>query len=383
MWEKDMARLRRVDLVASGLLAVLALPGCQYSVTASCPFHCWESFLERSALPENSNELLEGYYPDQCETPASASIYPPLPDVGYAAKYCFKGDPQGLFTRAKQNSIANFNLKLAIDKSQNAQPLTHEEEEDYELWISGIDFEAYASCVAHLTCNGNPSHPDCDIDENMSGKQSCRLNSAKALCQANVVGLLEGQLELPNPQKYPECSPITYFQFNEAECQGHTPETNATGDGCLDDDGVVPGESDGADSTGAPADPFGDVAQLIDCVGNDCTVQAELLLSLTENFGVVYDEEVELELVDGSTMCGPGAKVAGLDSGEATKDLADAFSVQNGDIITDVNGISLSSVSKAAVVLDEIAASTQFTVTVKRRAGSACSSTTWGLTVEP
>ena len=56
----------------------------------SCPWHCWESFLDRADLPEHA--VLAEYYPTQCTTTVSSSIDVPWPDVRYAAKACYGSD---------------------------------------------------------------------------------------------------------------------------------------------------------------------------------------------------------------------------------------------------------------------------------------------------
>ena len=273
-------------------------------------------------------------------------------------------------------------MKTAILADVASELLTTEEQDAYDNWANALDDEVITSCVAHLTCNGSPG-VGCDIDPNVNGEQSCKVTSAAVLCTTHVTNLLQGQLELPGPEKYPDCSTAEYLTIEQG-CPGYNPEMNATGGGCVAD-GVIPGGSDGADSTGAPADPFGDLGALISCSGlwtaPDCTLDPDLILNATENFRVFYDEGVELELVDSSEQCGPGAKLTGLDAGEDATALTDELGIENGDIVTNVGANPLTSIGRAAAALDEIATATSLTVIVKRRDGAGCDTMTYDLTV--
>ena len=376
---------RRPHLVVRSLsfLALSSVSGCLLELSiVSCPVHCWESFLDVTDIPVDMEH--SGYFPDQCQHPGGGSVLVPLPNPGYPAKGCF--------LPADSNSENHFLLKAAIEAHSNGESLTTEQEDAYNLWVDVIDSAAYKSCVSHLTCNGAPG--TCDIDINVDGDQSCTQNSAIGVCSTNISGTLKSQLELPTPSKYPECSSPVIVTANSANCEGHIPDMNATGGDCLDDGGVIPGDSSdstaGLDSTGTgerSAGPFGDLDTLIACTGNDCDIDSQLILNLMENFATFYDEGVTLEIVDDTVTCGPGARIDGLDAGEAARDLADEFSIQNNDIITSVNGVEPSSANNVVRILNDIDDLTNFDVQVDRFVsspnGPSCTRITWSIVVQP
>lgn len=89
-----------------------------------------------------------------------------------------------------------------------------------------------------------------------------------------------------------------------------------------------------------------------------------------------------MELVDSAVTCGPGVKLAGFGAGEASTDLANEIGVQNGDVISKLNGTIISTTARAVSVLEDVAELTEFEVVVLRRNGTKCDSTTYDLTVE-
>lgn len=363
-------------------LLLVLLGSCNYPSTDDCPFYCWESSLEVVDIPEDP--MKERYYPQTCTLPVSPfpAIFVPLPSLGYAARACYTGQASA---NTAENTEHHFLTKMAIQKLQAAMSLDSEEEDAYEYWPDALDDKAWQACVAHLTCNGNNGPGSgCDIDGDVTGDQRCTISSAEALCTAQITGILEGQLELPTPEKYPECSGVEYFTLVSSACEGFIPDLNGTGGYC-GDDGFVPGMDStsmgSADTTGTSGERFGDLDELITCSSNDCDLDAELVINVIEHFSAFYDDGVTLEYVD-DVACGEGAKIDGLSAGTAPTALTDEFNIDNGDIIAQVNGIDLSSGNpRAASVLEELDTETDFTVVVKRPHGMSCTTTIWTLEI--
>ena len=299
-------------------------------------------------------------------------------------------------------------MKLAVFNLAAGQGLTPDQQDAYETWVEALRQAVVDSCVQALTCNGSPG--TCDIDSNTPlTDESCNIPSATSLCELLVASELESQLALPNPEKYPECSGtdmLPVFAVDEEDlCEGFVPDM--TGGQCEDlepgmgDSGSEAGGADdesgadttggsegttaadedsGADTTGTDGDsgstdagaaPFGDVGALVDCLGNDCTVRRPSWSTTSyANFGVFYDEGVRLELVDAGVTCGPGIRISGLGSGSASADLARPFGVDDGDMITRLNGMPIVDADDILAALDIISAETQFTVHLRERVGS-------------
>ena len=352
-------------------------------IPASCPMYCWESFLDVEDLPEDG--MMAGFYPVACDMPGGGSTPVPHPAAGYSARTCNYGS--GMNPDVEQNSSDHFQLKMAIANLIASATLTTAQADAYDKFVDLLDVEAYASCVAHLTCNGNPSSSKCDILPQMGypGNQACTISSAESLCLGQVYGVLEDQLERPNPEQYPECSGLQYFS-STVDCEGFVSDMNGTGGDYCGEDGMIPGTGStsmgSADTTGENLEPFGDVDMLVSCDTSDCDLDASLILNVMEHFSEFDEDAVTLDYVD-DAACGKGVEVNGLSAGTPPTELADKFDVENGDIITKVNGIELDSLADFADVLQELDTETDFTVVVKRPDGMSCTTTTWTLEIVP
>ena len=87
---------------------------------------------------------------------------------------------------------------------------------------------------------------------------------------------------------------------------------------------------------------------------NVCVVDRALVDNVTANFSTFYAEGVSLALV---TNPADGAQITGLDRGEDSTDLADAFGIEEDDVIIEVDGMSLDSEEAAAAVMEHLAGS--------------------------
>ena len=393
-----------VAILAAGITASIAGLACIIPAD-QCQFHCWESSVTQDELPEDPNR--PGYFAAQCTNPGGHGELVPIPAIGFGARACYTGSTGPLdYPGPAENSLTHALLKLAVYNLENGTPLTADQEDAYNKWEQALRDAMLDTCVAKLTCGGNPD--DCDIDGFISGKQSCSVTSATSLCNDLVADELHDQLALPNPTKLPECSGTDFLPVyaNLEACEDFVPDMTGftcenftpTGgeddggddapidppagaddesgsdtsgsDGAADETGAADDES--GSSTGAGAAPFGDVDMLVDCIGDDCIVAPELVDNVYANFGVFYDEGVTLELVDATATCGPGIRLRGIGPSSATADLARPFGIGNGDVVRRLNGLALTDTDDILAALDMIASESSFTVQVRERTGLGC-----------
>ena len=408
--------MRARNMVAAAAAGVVA---CVAGVTCiipadQCQFHCWESSVTQDELPEDPKR--DGYFSTQCTNEQGYGEFVPIPVNGFAARACYTGSSGPLdYPGPAENSLTHGLLKLAVDNLANGDPLTALQEDAYIKWEQALSDAVLDTCVAMLSCDGNPGACDIDESEGAPGKQSCTVTSATSLCETLVADELHDQLALPSPTKLPECSGTDFLpvyanldacddfvpDMTGFTCENFTP-TGGEDDGGGDDAPIDPtsgaddesgsdtsGSDGGADSTGgadetggaddesgsstgAGAAPFGDVGMMIDCTGSDCIVSPDLVDNLYANFGVFYDEGVVLELVDAAAACGPGIRFGGIAPSSATADLARPFGVDNGDVVRRLNGLALTDTNDILAALDMIATESTFTVHVSERVGSGC-----------
>lgn len=171
------------------------------------------------------------------------------------------------------------------------------------------------------------------------------------------------------------------FEVQQSSTDGDEP--SSSDGGATDESGSTDGNS-GADSSGGETSGFGDIDGRIECSSStSCTVDASLLRDIADNFATFYAEGVFLQILPASTPCNTaGAVLSGLDAGDDAKALADAIGLRNGDIIALVEGIELSSMDKAADIIDDLSSSSDpISMTVKRRASNSCRSFNLTLTI--
>ncbi len=105
---------------------------------------------------------------------------------------------------------------------------------------------------------------------------------------------------------------------------------------------------------------------MVSCNANNiCTADRVLIDNVTASFATLYDDGVLLSLV---TSPAKGVRLTGVDRGEDSADLIDAFGVLNDDIITEIDGITLDSeaaMDAALASLSPIPSPVQFTVVRK------------------
>lgn len=159
-----------------------------------------------------------------------------------------------------------------------------------------------------------------------------------------------------------------FCEITDETIQSSCEQAGNLPDPAADDDGGC-----GVDETGGGGgivDPFGDIDNSVYCSPQtDCTILQQLHYDVGYNFHVFYDEGVELVPVSSPTR---GVKVTGLNSGEYSKELADAFGIQNDDVITHVNGTQLANEANTFTVIAMLDADDgPWSVTVRRWNGSS------------
>lgn len=341
-------------------VALAAILACNYATFEECFIHCWQYVLPAEGIQDQDEN---GYFDTVCTNAhaGAGAMFAPIQSIGYPGKVCnASNDSQAHHETIKKVVLA----KLANDLGS----LTMTEIETYEDWMETVATWTYFTCVAQLTCNGDF---DCDIDPNIPDDQACTQNSAESLCSTYVETVALANLDLDTGPDVPEYGGTSKKSINpETQDCDFKPEST---------DGFFPGEGDdgdgdggegGDDTTGAGAGPFGDIDMLVYCdPQTTCVVDEDLLANVAANFTVFDDEEVRLTAVSISGV-GRCAQVSGLDNGEDSKELLDAFGIQNNDLITHVNGTALSSTANVHQVVYDLGGATSWTVTVRRWNGS-------------
>jgi hypothetical protein len=280
-----------------------------------------------------------------------------------------------------QTDHENVKSVIAAIADNSTGSLTQAEKDSYEGLVSedvgwavnsNISRDALYACIAFLTC----SQTYCDIDPNVASKQACTLGSATALCEEYVQAPLIAALDWATGSAVPEYSVPYNFSEEPGQCD-YCPDAASTGDGNC----TAP-----ADTTGEPADPFGDLDVLVACSPQTyCTVDAELIWNIQAHFDQFFTENVALAIGASGAPCNvTGAKISGLGNGEDSKELAMKFDLRNDDVITVVEGISITSATAAARVIHDLETTTDaITMRVRRRSTSGMSCTTLNYTITP
>ena len=216
---------------------------------------------------------------------------------------------------------------------------------------------------------------------------------SQAVCDSMVGAAIRARHDLSNAgnTEIPEYAGAKPGVSGEPTCSfeaqyGSTGEVDPSSSdgGGGDESGSTDGNS-GADSSGGETSGFGDVDGRIECSSStSCTVDASLLRDIADNFATFYAEGVFLQILPASTPCNTaGAVLSGLDAGDDAKALADAIGLRNGDIVSRVEGIELSSMDKAADIIDDLSSSSDpVSMTVRRRASNSCRSFNLTLTIQ-
>lgn len=166
------------------------------------------------------------------------------------------------------------------------------------------------------------------------------------------------------------------------EISDHTEQSSCEQAGNLPDP-AAGDEACGLDETGeglVSGNPFGVISQLVYCSPQtECAILSDLHYNVGYNFHVFWDEGVEMTFV---TLPTRGYQLSGLDTNEHSKELLDAFGIQNGDVITHVNSTQL--VDEAAT-LDVIGMLDEddgpWSITVRRWNGSSWSTLSYSVEI--
>lgn len=277
-------------------------------------------------------------------------------------------DPDGYHGRSCSNSESNALVADAINHLRSGGSLDElgtETAAAYSAMVSTLEAQVYAGCMAaapdqcideEITCNGIVA----DMHAQLITAQTCILEPG---------GVEEVALR---PGEVCQLNPVVFDS------------TGGSGDFCTMDGGVDDTAGDGADgTTGAMADPpFGDVEALVSCNSQtECEIDSELLSNISASFGVFEAEGVTLTLVDETSPCGPGARIGGLDDGEDSAELAEILDLRNGDVIRQVESVSIDGLDEAMEAVSRLLESPSTTLVIRRPSDGGCQSLTYELEV--
>ncbi len=340
----------KYTIIAAIVSASIAAAACTSNM--ECMYHCLAYQVPASDLEEDPQ--VPGYHELECINHWGGTMKAPLPDEivpggsSYASRICLV--PQSYF-----NSVW---AAVSAKHDGDITGLSQGQIDDYTMYVESLQEELVNECIKHLTCD----ETFCDVDVDTAGSQACDHASATALCEATVGAVAEAALDLETGPDTPEYAGTGVFDYDASTdlCNFVPFGTDggpATGGGSATGDG---GGDAGADDTsdggldttmGAAPEPFGDVSQLISCRDGECTVERELFTNILDNFDVFYSEGVQLQMV---STCGGGVGLSGLHNGDAAEELASAFGLADGDVITVVNGIPLDTQENALLAVDSI-----------------------------
>lgn len=359
--------MKRPQLALTALLstACLQLSSC-YQGADGCPHHCWQNNTEFATQPLNL-DLSPSTLPFRCEDASTAQPIPIAPldlaDTVWHATDCPSQADHETVT-AVVSAIENGTTGSLF----GAQILT------YKAFVESLALEQRNHCLAALKAEDISDDP---------GLQSCTHASAVAVCNAYVMYPALAVLAVDSGTSFepPTAAPTQVYTIPQGEmCDfqpglgGDTGGGESTSSGGNSDTGDSTGD-DGLDSTGtgssggAVVDPFGDVSALIYCDASGvlCSYQPELVDNIDANFSVFFQEQVSLELLRSTDADYPGVRLSGLDSGEASKDLADAFGLQNDDVLKNVNGIDIEDEADASEAIDALISSEAVALSLERK----------------
>lgn len=345
-----------------GMALALGVVAC--SKPFPCTRYCWS---HKQTVPDVTDEDMgapDGRFDVPCNTSFGLDDwYPPLPQFGwYAAELCVEADVHEVIAKM----VASIQ-DPAVDASE-ACDVT--DLEVYEGFVEALALQARDACIAHVTCNGAPA--GCDLDFDMDGNQACTVASAEMLCNQVVLApALAALSDLSNgpgaaqPQR--DGTELVYVK-DPGDCtpllQGDTDDTPTCpetpgGDGL--DDSTSGGEGFG---------PFGDIDALVACSNaNVCTVEPELFANVEHRFDVFHDDGVWLEPMSVPGH-GRGLQLTGLERGEPSEALTSALGLEDGDVITHVDGASLALETTVEQLLLELPSAKAWRLTAARWNGS-------------
>jgi hypothetical protein len=342
-------------------------------VPDTCYRHCWDHTQD---VPDMSGPDMMGAPDDHFDTPCTlyggtTAFHPPRPVLGwYRGVVC-----PSQATHDVIEKVVNSIQDPATDAS------TACDSEDlviYADFVEQLAISARDVCVADLTCDGQPS--GCDIDPFEPDDQACSVASAENLCNLVIMGpalaalsdLTDGNgAAQPHLGDTLEAVPYESCEFE--------PETGDGGGETL-----CMGGGEGVDESSGDmgAGPFGDIDELVSCSPQrSCVVREELLVNVENNVTVFYDEGIRAEEV-AIVGLGKGIQISGLDRGEHSEELFDAFGIRNGDVITHIDGGALDSTSLERVI-GELRTRHSASVTVRRWTGSIWSTLDYSIVRGP
>jgi hypothetical protein len=360
------------------LLLALALATLACSKPFPCNRYCWSHQQHVADITDvDMTGVPDGRFDDTCTKSIDGdSWHPPLPPFGsYFAEQCIPADVHEVIARTVV-SIQD----PTVDASQVCDVT---DLQVYADFVQTLAMQARDACVAHLSCNGVPA--GCDIEPTDEGNQACTVQTAQTLCDqevlapalaaladlANGPGAAQPQRDgvvieyLADPQ---DCSPILQADTDgtpgceEGGGGGGLDESGTSGDGGVD-------ASSGSESGGSMVEPFGDLGRLVRCTTpTTCVIAPELFAAVESNFGIFVDEGLRLEAV-AMPETGPGVRISGIDRTQASGRLLGALGIENGDVLTHLDGASIVAPKTLEALMLGLPMASSWTLTLWRRVG--------------
>jgi hypothetical protein len=362
----------------SALLLALGTLAC--SSPFPCNRYCWShQQLVADVDDAGMSGTPDGRFDGIClKISNTEQWHPPLPPFGwYPAEQCVAADVHQSIAR----TVASIQ-DPTIDASQ-ACDVT--DLQVYADFVQTLALQARDACVAHLSCNGSPA--GCDIDPAAIGNQACTVPTAETLCdQAVLAPALAALADLTNgpgaaqPQR--DGTVIQYVD-DPADCQPILQEDTDGPPACDGPAGSDEGVDESGSSGGSMLGPFGDIDALVTCTSpTKCAIEPELFAAVESNFAVFHDEGVRLESVSIPEI-GKGVRLSGLDRGEASQQLLAALGLQDGDVLTHLDGASVLDPMTIEQLMLALPTTTAWSLTVRRRTGSSWETLGYTITRAP
>jgi hypothetical protein len=342
----DISRIavKRFVLVAGVFVVISASVGsgaCVVGEIPACPGQCFEYTVEYDLPTQCQSNMGVNY-----DIPFTGST----PD-GYHGRFCF-------------NSLSIPLVLEAIEHLEGGGQLSDLSVEVVSAYVSTVDAvqaDLQAECItaaagqcmnAAQVCTGIGA----DMYEQLVVDETCVLE----------VGAVEPIVLGPGEA----CEFAPYQATSSAESGDHCTEST-TGGGA--NDGTDGADETTGDSTGMMLGPFGDIEALVRCDREGiCEVDQELVSNISAHFEVFGHERVTLTIVGKDAPCGPGARIDGLDPHEHATELAAALGLRNGDVIRELEAITLEDVDDAMDAVGSLLEDPSTTIVLRRPEGSRC-----------
>ena len=299
---------------------------------------------------------------DGAEVSACCNGFDPVEDATVISENCQYDCGRAACNRVLASLRAQLEADDPSDGGCDPLPDSFEAEcrervhDSLQSWIDQIEAN-YTECVSAAVSNTNP---DAGFTDHLTPFPAVgKLEFADNGCNHDVAGCLYGA------ELRPFCQ-IDSFSTESSCMAAGNPEDPAADGG---------GDADTTGGGGVADPPFGILSELIECSPQtSCAIDPQLIANVEASFSVFYDEGVVMPFGTFATGV-TGLKITGLNTGEDSKALFDAFGLRNNDVITHVNGTALNSSAKIWTVIGGLEDASTWSIKVRRRASGSTYST--------